>query len=84
MSSRRANRKDAGIYRPVSLMSLPRKMMEQLIVEVFSRSRKDKKVIWNSHHGFIKRKSYLTGLIAFDKEMVGLVFEGSTVDVAYL
>lgn len=36
---------DAGNYRPVSLASAPRKVVEQLILEIISKCLKDKKVI---------------------------------------
>jgi len=56
LSSRRAKRKDVGIYRPVGFTSVHGQVMEELNVETFFRHRKDKKVIWNSRHGFMKRK----------------------------
>ncbi|KGL85593.1 RNA-directed DNA polymerase from mobile element jockey, partial [Tinamus guttatus] len=38
-------KKDPGNYRPVSLTSVPGKVMERLILAVVSRHREDKKVL---------------------------------------
>ena len=53
-----------GNYRPVSLTSVPRKMMEHLLLDVFSEKVEEKMVIGSSQHGLIKGKSCLTVLVA--------------------
>ncbi|KAJ7399012.1 hypothetical protein BTVI_119233 [Pitangus sulphuratus] len=68
-------------YRPVSLTSIPGKVMEQLILETISRHIKDKKIIIGSQHGFTKRKSCL---INFCVEVTGLVDEWKAVDIVYV
>ncbi|KFV68941.1 RNA-directed DNA polymerase from mobile element jockey, partial [Dryobates pubescens] len=42
---KKGKEEDPGHYRPVSLTSIPGKMMEQLILEVISNHTEDKKVI---------------------------------------
>jgi len=59
---------DPRNYRPFSLTSIPGKLVEQIILETFSRHMKDKKVIRNSQHAFAKGKSRLTNLINFYNE----------------
>jgi len=62
---KKGKKKDPGNYRPVSLTSIPGKVMEQLILEVANKQVEEKKVIRSSQHGFTKGKSCLTTLIAF-------------------
>lgn len=68
-------------YRPVSLVSVPRKVMEKMLLESIS---KHMKVIGISQHGFTKGKSCLSNLIAAYSEMASLMDKGRAVDVFYL
>ena len=77
-------KEDPGNYRPVSLTSIPGKVMEQLIPDVIIKQVEEKKVIRSSQHGFTKGKSCLTNLIAFYDGMTGWIHEGRAVDVVYL
>jgi len=81
---KKGKKEDPGNYRPVSLTSIPGKVMEQLIPEVFIKQVEEKKVIRSSQHGFTKGKSCLTILIAFCDGVTGWVDEGRAVDVVYL
>jgi len=81
---KKGKEEDLGNYRPVSLTSIPRKMMEQLILKVIIKQVEEKKVIRSSQHGFTKGKSCLINLIAFYDDMTGWVVDGRAVDVVYL
>ncbi|GAB0180640.1 mitochondrial enolase superfamily member 1 [Grus japonensis] len=81
---KKGKKDDPEIYRPVSLSSIPGKVMEQLILGVMNKHVEEKKVIRSGQHGFTKGKSCLTNLIAFYDGMTGWVDEGRAVDVVYL
>lgn len=52
-------------HQPISLILIPGKIMDQVLIEHFSRPMKEKVVTENSPHGFTEGKSAPTSLIAF-------------------
>ncbi|KAK4809665.1 hypothetical protein QYF61_002562 [Mycteria americana] len=77
-------KEDPGDYRPVSLTSVPGKVMEQIILSAITQHIQDNQVIRPSQHGFMKGRSCLTNLISFYVKVTHLVEEEKAVDVVYL
>ena len=62
---KKGRKDDPGNYRPVSLTSVPGKLMEQLIQSTITQHMQDNQMIRPSQHGFMKGRSCLTNLISF-------------------
>ncbi|KAK4832424.1 hypothetical protein QYF61_023103 [Mycteria americana] len=81
---KKGRKEDPGNYRPVSLTSVPGKLMEQIILSAIIGHVEDNQGIKPSQHGFRKGRSCLTNLISFYAKVTHLVDEGKAVDVVYL
>ena len=81
---KKGRKEDLGNYRPVSLTSVPGKVMEQVVLGEIIRHVRDDRGIRPSQHGFMKGRSCLTNLISFYDLVTHLVDEGKAVIVVYL
>ncbi|KAK4823951.1 hypothetical protein QYF61_008337 [Mycteria americana] len=81
---RKGWKEDMGNYRPVSLTSVPGKLMEQIVLSAITWHVENNQGIKPSQHGFRKGRSCLTNLISFYDKVTHLVDEGKAVDVVYL
>ncbi|KAM6352115.1 hydroxylysine kinase isoform 2-T5 [Alca torda] len=81
---KKGRKEDPGNYRPVSLTSIPGKIMERIILSELSRQVQGSQGIRASQHGFRKGRSCLTNLISFDDPVTRLLDTGKAVDVVCL
>ncbi|PKU44832.1 rna-directed dna polymerase from mobile element jockey-like [Limosa lapponica baueri] len=81
---KKGRKDDPGNYRPVSLTSVPGKIMERIILSELSQQVQGRQGIRASQHGFMKGRSCLTNLISFCDHVTCLLDGGKAVDVAYL
>ncbi|RMC22179.1 hypothetical protein DUI87_03052 [Hirundo rustica rustica] len=77
-------KEDPGNYRPVSLTTVPGKIMEQFILSAITQNLQDGQGIRPSQHGFRRGRSCLTNLVSFYDQVTRLVDAGKAVDVVYL
>ena len=82
LSYKKGLKEDPGSYRPISLTSVPGKIMERILLGAMASQTKH--VIAKSQHGFTMGQSCLTNLIAFYDKVTCLVVVGRAADIAYL
>ncbi|GAB0177573.1 mitochondrial enolase superfamily member 1 [Grus japonensis] len=81
---KKGRKEDLGNYKPVSLTSVPGKVMEQIFLTAITWRVLDNQVIRPSQHRFMKGRSCLTNLNSFYDKVNHSLEEGKPVDVVYL
>ncbi|RMC12125.1 hypothetical protein DUI87_11260 [Hirundo rustica rustica] len=81
---KKGGKEDPGNYRPVSLTSVPGKIMEQFILSDITQNLQDGQGIRLSQRGFRRGRSCLTNVISFYDQVTHLVDSRRAVVVVYL
>uniref|UniRef100_A0A8B9EMY0 Reverse transcriptase domain-containing protein n=1 Tax=Anser cygnoides TaxID=8845 RepID=A0A8B9EMY0_ANSCY len=81
---KKGRKEDPGNYRPVSLTSVPGKIMEQFILGVIEGHLGNNAVTGPRQHGFTRGRSCSTDLISFYDKITHLVDQGKPADVIFL
>ncbi len=81
---KKGSKTDPGNYRPVSLTSVPGKIMESIIKDHMQDHLKKNRLIRESQHGFMPRKSCTTNLLEFLEKATKILDQGQNLDMAYL
>lgn len=71
-------------YRPISLTSVPGKLMERIIRDALVNHMTTNNLFCEEQHGFIKGKSCATQLLEYMEDLTAAIDQGYEVDVIYL
>ena len=81
---KKGSKADPGNYRPVSLTSIPCRVMESCIRDGIVDHLERNKLIRSSQHGFMRKKSCTTNLLEFMERVTREVDQGNAMDLIYL
>ncbi|TRZ10607.1 hypothetical protein HGM15179_016504 [Zosterops borbonicus] len=81
---KKGGKEDPSNYRPVSLISVPGKIMEQFILSVIMQRLQYGQGLRPSQQGFRRGRSCLTNLVSFYDQVTRLVDAGRAADFVYL
>ena len=81
---KKGSKKDPGNYRPVSLTSIPGKMLESIMKKQMVKYIENNSLLKNTQHGFLSGRSCLTNLLEYLEYVTCKIDEKKPVDVIYL
>ena len=81
---KKGSRNDPGNYRPVSVTSIPCKILESIIRDSMVNHLDIHKLIAKEQHGFVKGRSCLTNLLETLDDITNSLDEGEGLDMIYL
>lgn len=81
---KKGDKLDANNYRPISLVSICAKIMERIIANDLVNFTLTNKIIPDTQHGFLPRRSTTTNLLSCLNSWTSSIDKGQSVDVFYL
>ena len=81
---KKGSKNQAGNYRPVSLTSVPCKVMESLLRYIILKHVMENNLLSEDQHGFSKGKSCMSNLLIILEDVTESLDEGFGVDIIYL
>jgi hypothetical protein len=81
---KKGDKSSSSNYRPVSLTSQVCKVLESIVRDNILEHVREYKLIKESQHGFLKRRSCLTNLLEFLEFVTNYIDQGYPIDVIYL
>ena len=81
---KKGSKNDAGNYRPVSLTSVPCKVLESIMKDVMVDYLESTGFYNHCQHGFVRGRSTLTNLLETLESWTRILDEGYGIDVIYL
>jgi hypothetical protein len=81
---KKGSKREAGNYRPVSLTSIPCKILESIIKDSIMNHLVSQELINNNQHGFMPGRSCTTNLLTFLEKATAAKDSGKPMDTIYL
>ena len=81
---KKGSRAEPGNYRPVSLTSIPGKIMEKVIKEEIEQHLDRHSLLQKSQHGFVRGRSCTTNILEYLEEVTSILEAGDCIDAVYL
>ena len=81
---KKGDKRNPGNYRPVSLTSIPCKIMEKIIRDKIFLQLEENNLLSPCQHGFVSKRSCITNLLGVLDHWTSILDEGTPVNAIYL